>query len=252
MAGQPAEVNLDAFVAYCIEAGAVTEEPRKAQGEVYRFRLGKLFGAVARKKTGKLTFTGEAKVMLRKFEGTLFAAAPPSAPARLITATLSSAHHERARELLAGAKVAQVYTDGSCELSGVGRGGWAAIIRAGFATVEIYGGAPKTTSNRMEMTAAIVALELLPPGCGVKINTDSKYLRNGITRWIEGWKARGWLTYFGAPVMNRELWERLDAARQRHTVKWKWVPAHKGIRQNERADFLAKRGRHELTGEKAA
>lgn len=248
MAKQPAEVDLDAFVAYCIEAGAVADQPRAAQGEVHRFRLGKALGSIAMKKSGKHTFTGIAKAMLVEFQGTLFAA-DKSPPARLIKATLPSEDHARARELLAGAKSAMVYTDGSCERKGVGKGGWAAIIRGGFATVEIYGGAAKTTSNRMEMTAAIVALDLLPDGCAVKINTDSQYLRKGITQWIEGWKNRGWRTYYGAPVLNRELWERLDAARLRHTVKWKWIPSHKGIRENERADFLAKKGRHEFKSE---
>ncbi|WP_338634535.1 ribonuclease HI [Afipia carboxidovorans] len=140
-----------------------------------------------------------------------------------------------------------VYTDGSAERGGKGHGGWAAIIRAGFDIVEIHGGAKASTVNRMEIIAAVVALEILPAGCAITLHTDSKYLRNGITQWIDGWKRNGWMTVAREPVKNADLWRRLDTARDCHQVTWRWVKAHAGNPSNERADELAKFARHSIT-----
>ncbi|WP_244396160.1 ribonuclease HI [Afipia carboxidovorans] len=221
-------------------------------GELLRFRFGLSYGAVSRRKNGSLTLSGEASQHFINFRKAL-AASPageepkPPRVATITTLTLPVVDHACARERLAKAKTAIVYTDGSAERGGKGRGGWAAIIRAGFDIVEIFGGAEASTINRMEIIAAVVALEILPAGCVVKLHTDSKYLRNGITNWIDGWKRNGWLTVAREPVKNEDLWRRLDAARLSHTVTWKWVKAHVGIRLNERADELAKFARHNIT-----
>ena len=106
----------------------------------------------------------------------------------------------------------------------------------------MHGGEPLTTNNRMELMAAIAALEALKRGCPVDLHTDSQYLRNGITEWIGGWKANGWKTAQKKPVKNADLWQRLDVARQRHKVNWHWVRGHAGHPENERADKLAQRG----------
>ena len=108
---------------------------------------------------------------------------------------------------------------------------------------ELFGGERSSTNNRMEMMGAIMALESLREPCEVILMTDSKYLKNGITKWIKCWKARGWTTKEREPVKNRELWERLDALNQKHRVTWKWVPGHSGISGNEQADRLANRGK---------
>lgn len=134
-----------------------------------------------------------------------------------------------------------IYTDGACS-GNPGPGGWGAILMAGGREREICGGESPTTNNRMEMTAAIQALETLKRPCRVELHTDSQYLRQGITEWLAGWKARGWRTAAKAPVKNEDLWRRLDAARARHEVDWRWVKGHAGHPLNERADGLARRG----------
>lgn len=240
-------LDIDAFRSFLEAAGATFEPVNVPAAELLRFRIGLARGMISARKDGKLTISGEANRQLKKFQGhgPRAASAPPTPPARIITATIPAAEHQRARELLADAKTAVVFTDGSATSGGVGFGGWCAIIRAGFVNVELYGGAKTSTVNRMEIIAAIVALEVLPPGCAVKINTDSKYLRDGITKWIDGWKRNGWQTAARAPVKNEDLWRRLDTARDLHKVTWKWIPAHRGIAGNERADALAKQGRHD-------
>ena len=134
-----------------------------------------------------------------------------------------------------------IHTDGACK-GNPGPGGWGAILQAGGKSKEMSGGEPLTTNNRMELMAAIMALEALTRPCRVDLHTDSKYVMDGITSWIHGWKARGWKTADKKPVKNDDLWKRLDAARARHNVKWHWVKGHAGHALNERADQLANRG----------
>jgi len=134
-----------------------------------------------------------------------------------------------------------IYTDGGCK-GNPGPGGWGALLIYKGREREIFGGEPLTTNNRMELMAAIAALEALKRSCRVELHTDSQYLRNGITGWIGGWKANGWKTAAKKPVKNADLWQRLDAARQRHNVSWHWVRGHEGHPENERAHNLAQRG----------
>ncbi|WP_428063473.1 ribonuclease HI [Brevundimonas sp.] len=139
-----------------------------------------------------------------------------------------------------------IHTDGACK-GNPGPGGWGAVLQAGGGhEKELWGGEPNTTNNRMELMAAIMALEALKRPCKVELHTDSKYVMQGITEWMRGWKARGWLTADKKPVKNADLWQRLDAARARHEVKWRWVKGHTGHELNERADQLANRGVAEL------
>ena len=138
-----------------------------------------------------------------------------------------------------------IFTDGACS-GNPGPGGWGAILISGAHEREICGGEPATTNNRMELMAAIQALETLKRPCKVEVHTDSQYLRKGITEWISGWKARGWRTADKKPVKNEDLWKRLDAARARHTVDWRWVKGHNGHELNERADGLANKGMREM------
>ncbi|WP_138470512.1 ribonuclease HI [Poseidonocella sp. HB161398] len=138
------------------------------------------------------------------------------------------------------------YTDGACS-GNPGPGGWGAILiaRDGDAVVkerELNGGEAETTNNRMELLAAISALEALSRPSKLTVVTDSAYVKNGITQWIEGWKRKGWKTASKAPVKNVDLWQRLDTARQRHDVTWDWVKGHAGHPENERADALARAG----------
>ena len=140
-----------------------------------------------------------------------------------------------------------IYTDGACR-GNPGPGGWGAILRAGANERELSGGELATTNNRMELMAAIQALEALKRPCKVELHTDSQYLRTGITEWLAAWKARGWKTAAKAPVKNEDLWKRLDAARARHDVAWRWVKGHAGHELNERADELARRGLKETVG----
>jgi len=141
-----------------------------------------------------------------------------------------------------------IYTDGACR-GNPGTAAWGAVLIHGRNEREIWGGDLATTNNRMELTAAIEALEALKRACRVELHTDSQYLRNGITEWMPMWKARGWKTADKKPVKNDDLWRRLDEARARHTVDWRWVKGHAGHDLNERADGLARRGMLELLGE---
>ena len=134
-----------------------------------------------------------------------------------------------------------VHTDGACS-GNPGPGGWGAILAFGDHVKELMGGEEHTTNNRMELMAAIAALEALKRPCRVDIHTDSQYLRDGIMKWIHGWKKNGWRTSDRKPVKNVELWQRLDAALKPHEVRWHWIKGHAGHAENERADALAREG----------
>lgn len=134
-----------------------------------------------------------------------------------------------------------IWTDGACA-GNPGPGGWGAVLRYGEHEKELKGGEALTTNNRMELAAAIEALESLKRPCPVSLHTDSQYLRGGIMGWLEVWKRNGWRTADKTPVKNEDLWRRLDAAAQRHEVKWLWVRGHAGDELNERADRLAREG----------
>jgi ribonuclease HI len=138
-------------------------------------------------------------------------------------------------------KRVSIWTDGACS-GNPGPGGWGAILRFGDREKELSGGEAATTNNRMELMAAIMALEALTRPCAVDLYTDSQYVRGGVTSWIKGWKARGWKTADRKPVKNVELWRRLEAAEARHDVAWHWVRGHAGDEMNERADTLARAG----------
>ena len=135
----------------------------------------------------------------------------------------------------------EIYTDGACK-GNPGAGGWGALLVSGKHEKELFGGAPDTTNNRMELTAVIEALSALKRPCEIILHTDSQYVQKGITEWINGWKARGWKTASRAPVKNVDLWQALDAAQSRHKIEWRWVKGHAGHDGNERADALANRG----------
>ncbi|MDQ2893744.1 MAG: ribonuclease HI [Pseudomonadota bacterium] len=132
----------------------------------------------------------------------------------------------------------EIATDGACK-GNPGPGGWGAILRVGDSEKELSGGDPHTTNNRMELTAAIEALNTLTRPCTVKLSTDSKYVMDGLTKWVDGWKRNGWLTASRKPVKNAELWHALIAATERHEIEWVWVKGHAGHPDNERADTLA-------------
>lgn len=134
-----------------------------------------------------------------------------------------------------------IHTDGACS-GNPGPGGWGAILRYNGHEKELRGGEPLTTNNRMELTAAIMALEALTRATTVELHTDSVYVKDGISKWIHGWKRNGWKTSDKKPVKNVELWQRLDLALQRHKVSWHWVKGHAGHDDNERADELAREG----------
>jgi ribonuclease HI len=134
-----------------------------------------------------------------------------------------------------------IYTDGACK-GNPGPGGWGAWLSASGKERELFGGAPQTTNNRMELTAVIKGLSVLTRRCSVAIYTDSEYVRNGITTWIHGWKKRGWRTADGKPVKNVELWQQLETLSNAHDVQWHWVKGHAGDPGNERADQLANKG----------
>ncbi len=138
-------------------------------------------------------------------------------------------------------KHVEIFTDGACS-GNPGPGGWGAILRHGKAEKELSGGEAQTTNNRMELTAAIEALGALKGSCRVDLHTDSVYVRDGIRRWIDGWKRNGWKTAAKKPVKNEELWRALDEVRSRHDVTWHWVKGHAGHPENERADELARKG----------
>jgi ribonuclease HI len=139
----------------------------------------------------------------------------------------------------AAGKHVQVHTDGAC-LGNPGPGGWAALLRYRGKERELAGGEAMTTNNRMELMAAIVALETLSEACAVTLHTDSQYVRQGITEWMPNWLRRNWKTAGGDAVKNRDLWERLHAACARHRIDWRWVKGHSGDPDNERVDQLAR------------
>jgi ribonuclease HI len=132
-----------------------------------------------------------------------------------------------------------IFTDGACS-GNPGPGGWGAILRYRDSERELSGAETLTTNNRMELQAAIAALEALKRPCTVRVHTDSSYLRDGITRWLANWKRNGWKTADRKPVKNADLWQRLEAAAARHEVSWHWVKGHAGHPENERADELAR------------
>lgn len=131
-----------------------------------------------------------------------------------------------------------IYTDGACR-GNPGPGGWAAVLRSGDSEKVLSGAEPDTTNNRMELMAAIAALEALTRPCRVALTTDSEYLRQGVTSWMGGWKRNGWRTAQRKPVKNRDLWERLDAALGDHQIDWHWVKGHSGDEGNEQVDMEA-------------
>ncbi|WP_412057687.1 ribonuclease HI [Bartonella sp. DGB2] len=144
-------------------------------------------------------------------------------------------------------KKVEIYTDGACS-GNPGMGGWGALLRYGMREREIYGGERATTNNRMELRAAIEALNALKEPCLVDLYTDSTYVKNGITKWIFLWKKNNWRLSNGAPVKNQELWQALDVAVERNKVSWHWVKGHAGHEENERADALARKGVEEARG----
>ena len=139
----------------------------------------------------------------------------------------------------------EVWTDGACR-GNPGPGGWGVVLRFNGTEKELFGGERDTTNNRMELTAAIRALEALSRPSAVALTTDSQYVKNGITQWIANWKRRGWKTADKKPVKNQDLWQELDSLVNRHKVEWHWVRGHTGHPENERADQLANRGIDEL------
>jgi ribonuclease HI len=139
------------------------------------------------------------------------------------------------------ADAVEIFTDGACS-GNPGPGGWGALLVFKGQERELTGGEAATTNNRMELMAAIRALEALKRPVRVRLHTDSTYLREGITRWIHAWKQKGWRTAGKKPVKNVDLWQRLDAARGRHDIEWHWVRGHAGHDGNERADALARQG----------
>ncbi len=134
-----------------------------------------------------------------------------------------------------------IFTDGACS-GNPGPGGWGALLRYGDTEKELFGGEDATTNNRMELMAAIKAIEALKRPARVRLHTDSTYLKDGITRWIAGWKSNGWKTSAKKPVRNVDLWKRLDALAAGHEIEWRWVKGHAGHPDNERADGLARKG----------
>jgi ribonuclease HI len=142
---------------------------------------------------------------------------------------------------MAGRPKVVIHTDGACS-GNPGPGGWGAILASGAHRKELKGGETMSTNNRMELTAAIKALEALKSPSDVELYTDSNYLRGGITSWIKGWKKNGWRTSDKKPVKNVELWQELEEAASRHDVRWHWVKGHDGHDDNERADELAREG----------
>ncbi len=143
------------------------------------------------------------------------------------------------------APVVELFTDGACR-GNPGPGGWGVLIRYKGHEKTLYGGEAYTTNNRMELMAAIRGLEALKRPCKVRIMTDSRYLKEGITEWLPAWQRRGWMTVDKKPVKNVDLWQRLAAAASRHEIEWCWVKGHAGHPENERADALANRGIEQL------
>ena len=139
----------------------------------------------------------------------------------------------------------EIFTDGACK-GNPGDGGWGAIIRINDHEELIWGGEKETTNNRMEMMAAIKALEYLKESSALTLTTDSGYVKDGITKWLQNWKKNEWKTAAKKPVKNKDLWQELDVQSSRHAISWKWVKGHSGHRENEIADMLANRGVEEL------
>jgi ribonuclease HI len=135
----------------------------------------------------------------------------------------------------------EIWTDGACS-GNPGPGGWGAVLRYGDREKELKGGEALTTNNRMELTAAVEALQSLKRSCQVIVHTDSQYLRGGVTGWINGWKSNGWRTAAKKPVKNEDLWRALDTAAERHKIEWRWVKGHADDERNVRADHLAREG----------
>lgn len=135
-------------------------------------------------------------------------------------------------------KKIELFTDGACK-GNPGPGGWGALLRMGAREKELSGGEPETTNNRMEMTAVLRGLSALKEPCQVTLYTDSRYVIDGITKWIHGWKRNGWKTASKKPVVNEDLWHALEAAAEPHTISWQWVKGHAGHPENERVDQLA-------------
>jgi len=148
-------------------------------------------------------------------------------------------HMQAEREGATGKQV-EVHTDGAC-IGNPGPGGWGVLLRCNQVERELSGSEPNTTNNRMELMAAIAALEALKASCNVRLHTDSQYVQKGITEWVDGWSRRGWKTAAGAVVKNQDLWQRLQAAQRPHRVQWIWVRGHAGHVDNERVDRLARR-----------
>lgn len=144
-------------------------------------------------------------------------------------------------------KHVEIFTDGACR-GNPGPGGWGVLLRCDNRERELYGAEPLTTNNRMELMAAIMGLETLNQSCDVVLMTDSKYVKQGITEWISNWKRRNWRTAANKPVLNAELWQRLEQATRRHKIEWRWVKGHSGHPENERADRLANKAIDELLG----
>ena len=142
-------------------------------------------------------------------------------------------------------KSVSAFTDGACS-GNPGPGGWGVVLRSGEHEREIYGGEIETTNNRMELTAAIEALQALRESCQVELTTDSTYVKDGITRWLQKWKINGWKTAAKKPVKNADLWQQLDGVLGAHKIDWRWVKGHSGHRENDIADQLANQGIDEL------
>ncbi|MEQ3697060.1 MAG: ribonuclease HI [Pseudomonadales bacterium] len=140
-----------------------------------------------------------------------------------------------------------MFSDGACR-GNPGPGGWGAVLRFGQHEKKLHGGERETTNNRMELTAAIEGLNALNEKCEVQLYTDSQYVRKGVLEWLEGWKKRGWKTAAKQPVKNKDLWQLLDEAIQRHQIAWHWVKGHSGNEGNELADELANLGTDEVMG----
>jgi ribonuclease HI len=147
------------------------------------------------------------------------------------------------------AETVEIFTDGACR-GNPGPGGWGAVLRYKGSEKTLYGGESRTTNNRMELTAAIAALEALKRRSQVVLTTDSQYVKRGITEWLADWKRRGWKTADRKPVKNVDLWQRLDEVVSKHSVRWHWVRGHTGHVENERADALANQAIDELLGER--
>jgi len=161
-----------------------------------------------------------------------------------------SARH-KGEAALSAAGTVEIFCDGACS-GNPGPGGYGAILRYNGHEKEIRGGAPHTTNNRMELTAAIEALKRLTRPCRVVVTTDSQYLVKGMTEWIAGWQRRGWMNSKKEPVLNRELWEELVLLAGRHAIEWRWVRGHDGHVENERCDVMAREALLEMTGKSGA